>query len=180
MIKINSFWVNEVKNIINGLNEGIKQKNSEVVKGYLLELMKLLNEKYNYELRSSAAMAFVEISELYPKLLKKAIPIIIDLLNDDDSFMISYAINTLDNLFNEFPEEIKLSIKNMKKSLNTYDPSVRKIALSLIKKIALKFPSYLKNYEEILSELKLTSHDLDRNISSLANEIIKLIEEKNL
>ncbi|MHA1341249.1 MAG: HEAT repeat domain-containing protein [Promethearchaeota archaeon] len=176
MIKINTFWVNQVKNIVNEINKGIKQRSSEIVKGNLLELMKLLNEKYDNEIRSSAAMAFVEISELHPKFLKNIISAILNLLNDEDSFIVSYAINTLDNLFENYPEEVRKALQNMKNALNSYDPAVRKMALNFIKRIVEKYPSYIKRYEETITEIKLTTHDLDRSISSLANEIMKIIE----
>jgi hypothetical protein len=175
MIPVIRHWAPEVQNIVNQLNKAINDKNSDLARGMILELMKFLNPNQNQNVRTSAAWAFSEISEKYGKSIKNAIPTLVSLLSEEDSFLVNYTINTLDNLVTIFPEEVVEVIPDVLKALDNIDPGVRKACLSFLNKVASNFPEEINKNLSIIREIKITSRDLDRSIASMAREVLETL-----
>lgn len=176
LISINSHWETEVKNIVNNINKAISTKNKNLLVGMILELMKYTNTGDD-KLKSSAAWAFSEISESHGKFLKNAIPSLISLLDEIDTFIITYAINALDNLIQHYPDQVFKAIPLIAKALDNFDPGLRRTALRFFLGMAEKNPDVLKSNPDAIRELKLTAKDLDRSISSIAKEVLAKINE---
>ncbi|MHA1871641.1 MAG: hypothetical protein ACTSXF_11880 [Promethearchaeota archaeon] len=176
MIDLNSHWSSNVKKIISALNKAIVEKDREAAGQLMLELLKLVNSDQELDERISATWAFVEISGKYPKSFKNIIPTLISLLDEEDSFLVNYAINTLDNLVQTFPEVIKQSLPGILKALNNIDIGVIRSALAYLNKVATYYPNILKENQEVLSELRIITKDLDVSISAKARDVLQTLE----
>lgn len=176
MIGINSFWEQEVKNILNQYNKAFEQKNDKLMRGMILELLKLLDEKQPLKIRSSAAWAFAEISSSNKEILRAIIPTIIDLLNDQDTFIVTYAINTIDNLFLTFPDLMKNAISKSMIHLDSFDPNLRRVLFAFYLNVSRNFPHLIKENENLIREIKYATKDLDKTVNDSAREIIETLK----
>ena len=176
MIPVTKHWAPEVQNIVNQLNKAINDKNSDLARGMILELMKFLNPNQNQNVRTSAAWAFSEISEKYGKSIKNAIPTLVSLLSEEDSFLVNYTINTLENLVTIFTDDVISVLPDILKTLDNIDPGVRKSCLSFFNKVASSLPEVIVNNQSVIREIKIASRDLDRGIASMAREILEKLD----
>lgn len=176
MIGINSFWEIEVKNIIIQYNKAVEQKNDKLMRGMILELLKLLDEKQPLKIRSSAAWAFAEISSTNKEILRAIVPTVIDLMNDQDTFIVTYAINTIDNLFSTFPDLMKPAILKSMKHLDSFDPNLRRVLFDFYFNVSKKYPNFLKENEDLIREIKYATKDLDKTVSTIARGIIETLK----
>lgn len=176
MIEINNYWQDEIKSIVTRINQAIRNEDSKMFRGMVLELMKMLNNKHPSDIRSSAAWAFVDISENHPEELRNIIPSVIDLLDDPDTFIKTYAINTLENLYEHHPMEVTQCIPNLQECVSSFDTNLRKVTLSFIDVFAEDKSDSLPKYDDLIDEIKLTTKDLDSTVANTAKRILNKIE----
>lgn len=178
MIELNSHWTSLVKQVAEGLNIAIKTKNSELVKNNIIKLMNMLKENSDSseDDKIAAAWCFAEISEKHPKFVKPIVKQLDNVLEEDNTLILNHIINTYENLLEGYPDLIVQRLPKIAKCIDTFDPSLRRNILVFFRNLAEKTPEYIKEYPEVMMELKISASDMDPSVSSIAKDILNLLK----